>query len=820
MMDRLRHDLRFAVRGLLRRPGFTAVVVLTLALGIGANSAIFSVVNGVLLRPLPYDRPGEVATIWVRWPGNPQGELSQPEYWDFKEQNRSFSRLAVYASGSLTLTGTGEPERFRAGYMSADALPLLGVAPARGRAFTPDDDRPGAPVVALLSDGVWRRRFGADPAIIGQKVTLDDAPATIIGVMPPGFQLPTQYAGAGAEIWAPLQLDPGIDRSERGWHWVDVMARLRPGVDIKSASLEVAALARRMRDTYPNEYKQDFGGFAVLAADDLVGEIRPAILVLLGAVGLLLLIACANVAGLLLARAEARQREIAVRTALGAGAGRLVRQLLTESVVLALAGGLLGALLADWGVRALVAAAPPTLPRLAAVHTDGWVLGFTLMVSVLTGVLFGLAPAIQASRPDLTVALAEGGRSGSSAGRQRFRRGLVVAQIALALMLVTSAGLLIRSFVRMRGVDPGFDPSHLLSAEVELSPVRYDTPAKVRAFFAQLVQRLDAIPGVRSAAAVRALPMTGRLEIGDWSFVVEGRYSNPPVPADRITADWQTLTPGYFETLRIPLLQGRSIEAQDQADGTPVVVVNRALARVAWPDQDPIGQRILLGGGKVDSVWRTVVGVVGDVRHRGLTAAPRPEMYLPHAQFPMGSGTPERTLRVVLRAQGDPNALTAPLRAALAELDPAVPLVDVQTMEHAMGEWAAERRLTMILVAAFAGLALTLGAVGVYGVMAHLVVQRTREIGIRIALGAVPREILALVIGQGAWLAVVGVALGVVGALAASRLLGRLLFEVPPTDPATYAGTAITLLGVAGLAALIPALRATGTDPVEALRSE
>ena len=819
-MDRLRHDLRFALRGLLRRPGFTAVVVLTLALGIGANSAIFSVVNGVLLRPLPYDRPAEVATIWVSWPGNPQGELSQPEYWDLREQNRSFTRLAAYADGSLTLTGSGDPERLRAGFVSADALPLLGVAPARGRAFSPDDDRPGAPVVVLIGDGLWRRRFGADPGVVGRTVILDDAPATIVGVMAPGFQLPTHYAGSGAEVWAPLQLDPAIDRSERGWHWVNVMARLRPGVDIATASQEVGALARRMRETYPTEYKPSFGGFAVIAADDLVGEIRPAILVLLGAVGLLLLIACANVASLLLARAEARQREIAVRTALGAGTSNLVRQLLTESLVLALAGGIIGAVLADWGVRGLVAAAPPTLPRLDAVHTDGWVLGFTLVVSTLTGILFGLVPAIQAARPDLTVALAEGGRSGSSAGRQRFRRGLVVAQIALALMLVTSAGLLIRSFVRMRGVDPGFDPSHLLTAEVELSGVRYDTPAKVRAFYAGLVDRLDALPGVRSAAAARALPMTGRLVIGDWSFVVEGRHANPPTPADRITADWQTLTPGYFETLRIPVLQGRAIEAEDRVGATPVIVINRSLANLAWPGEDPIGRRVLLGGGQVDSVWRTVVGIVGDVRHRGLTAAPRPEMYLPHAQFPMGTGTPERTLRLVLRTQGDANALTGPLRATLAGLDPAVPLVDVQTMDQALGAWAAERRLTMILVAAFAALALTLGAVGVYGVMAHLVVQRTREIGIRIALGAVPREILGLVMRQGGWLAAAGVALGVVGALAAGRVLAGLLFQVTPTDPLTYAGTALALLGVAGVAALVPALRATRTDPVEALRSE
>src|SRR4051794_1193205 len=820
MMDRLRHDLRFALRGLLRRPGFTAVVVLTLALGIGANSAIFSVVNGVLLRPLPYDRPGEVATIWVHWPGNPQGELSQPEFWDLREQSRSFTRLAAYTDGSLTLTGTGEPERLRAGFMSADALPLLGVAPASGRAFSPDDDWPGAPVAVLLSDGLWRRRFGADPAVVGRTLTLDDNPATIVGVMPPGFQLPTHYAGARAEIWAPLQLDPSIDRSERGWHWVTVLGRLRPGVGIGAASLEVGALARRMRETYPDEYKPSFGGFAVIAADDLVGEIRPAILVLLGAVGLLLLIACANVAGLLLARAEARQREIAVRTALGAGTGSLVRQLLTESVILALAGGIVGAFLADWGVRGLVAAAPPTLPRLDAVHTDGLALGFTLAVSMLTGILFGLVPALQAARPDLTTALTEGGRSGSSAGRQRFRRGLVIGQIALALMLVTSAGLLIRSFVRIRGVDPGFDPSRLLTAEVELSGVRYDTPAKIRAFYAELVRRLQTLPGVRSAAAVRALPMTGRLEIGDWSFIVEGRHANPPTPADRIAADWQALTPGYFETLRIPILQGRAIKEQDRSDAAQVVLVNRTLARLAWPGQDPIGQRILLGGGGVDSVWRTVVGIVGDVRHRGLTVASRPEMYLPHAQFPAGTGTPQRTMRVVLRAAGDPGTLAGPLRATLAALDPEVPLVDVQTMDQAMGNWAAERRLTMILVAAFAALALTLGAVGVYGVMAHLVVQRTREIGIRIALGAVPGEILGLVMRQGAWLAAAGVGLGVGAALVVSRVLTGLLFQVTPTDPLTYVGTALALLGVAGMAALVPALRATRTDPVEALRSE
>jgi putative ABC transport system permease protein len=820
MIDSLRQDVRVALRGLRRRPAFTALVVLTLALGIGANTAIFSVVNGVLLRPLPYHHPGEIATVWMQWPSNPHGELSQPEYWDLREQSRSFSRLAAYASGSLTLTGSGQPERLTAGFASAGALPLLGVAPALGRGFGPEDDQPGRPQVVLLSDGLWRRRFGADPHVIGRSLRLDDAPATVIGVMPPGFQLPTDYTGPGMEIWAPLQLDPAIDRSERGWHWVRVIGRLRPGTDIAAASREVAALATRMRETYPGEYKSAFSGFAVSAAEDLVGDVRPAILVLLGAVGLLLLIACANVASLLLARAEARQREVAVRTALGAGSGRMVRQLLTESLVLAAAGGVLGLLLADWGVRAIVAAAPPTLPRLEAIGTDGWVLGFTLLITTATGVLFGLLPALQAARPDLTVALGEGGRSGSSAGRQRFRRGLVVAQIALAVVLVTSAGLLLRSFERLRGVDPGFDPDGLLTAQVELSPVRYETPAQVRSFYRQLVEALERIPGVQSAAAVRALPMTGRLEIGDWSFVIEGRHSWPPTPAERINADWQSLTPHYFGTLKIPVLQGRGLEQGDRQGGQQVVVVNRTLARSAWPEGNAVGQRILLGGGGTDSVWRTVVGIVGDVRHRGLSAEPRPEMYLPYDQFPAGTGTPSRTMRLVLRTGGNPSAAAPALRAAAAALDPDLPVTEVQTMTTALGAWAAERRLTMLLVGGFALLALTLGAVGVYGVMAHLVVQRTREIGVRIALGAAPRSILGLVLSQGAWLAGLGVGLGLLAALAASRLLSGLLFDVAPTDPVTYLVTIAALLLVAVTAALIPARRATRTDPVEALRSE
>jgi putative ABC transport system permease protein len=429
-------------------------------------------------------------------------------------------------------------------------------------------------------------------------------------------------------------------------------------------------------------------------------------------------------------------------------------------------------------------------------------------------------PALQAARPDLSVALTEGGRGGSvGIGRQRFRRGLVVSQIALALVLVAAAGLLIQSFARMRGVDPGFVPERLLTARVELSPVRYETNQQIRAFYERLVRRLETIPGVRSAAAVKALPMQ-QLELGDWSFVREGRYSLPPKPSEWSLGYWQTMSPEYFGTMRIPVLQGRGFEATDRIEAPGVAVINRTLARQVWPDGDAVGQRILMGGGATDSVWRTIVGVVGDVRHRGLDAEPRPEIYLPHAQFPAGTGTALRTLRVVVRTEGDPAQLTRSLRAALAELDPDVPLADVQTMEEALGAWAAERRLTMTLVGGFALLALALGAVGVYGVMAHLVVQRTREIGIRIALGAVPREILRLVVSQGAWLAGLGIGAGLIGALAATRLLAGLLFGIGPADPATFVATAASLALVAALASLVPALRAIRTDPVDALRAE
>jgi putative ABC transport system permease protein len=817
----LGQDLRYAWRGLRQRPAFTAAAVLTLALGIGANTAIFGVANGVLLRPLPYDRPERLAMIWGHRTQEPLADLSVSEYWDVSERARSFAKIGAYVDGTATLTGAGVPERLRAGYMTAGLPGVLGVAPAMGRGFSAQEGRPGGAPVVLLSDALWRRRFGADPSIVGRVLTLDDAPTTVVGVRPPEFQLPSHYSGAAMELWSPLQLDPAADRTSRGWHFLEGVGRLRDGVTVSAASAEASALMRGMLAQYPTEYTPEFDGSATSVEQEVVGDVRPAILVLLGAVVLLLLIACANVAGLLLARAEARQREIALRTALGAGRTRLVRQLLTESLLLAVAGGTLGVLLATWGVRGLVLAAPASIPRLGEIGIDARVLLFTIALTLLTGLLFGLAPAFHTARADLSHALTEGGRSGTAGGRRQLvRRLLVGGQVAIALVLVTGAGLLVQSFLRLRQVDPGFRPDGLLTARVELSSVRYASAGGRRDFYRELLDRLARLPGVKTAAAARALPMTGKLEIGDWSFVLEGRAASPPLPTDWHPADWQVVSPGYFGTLGIPVLRGRDFTEADRV-GTPgAVVVNRTLARQVWPGEDPVGRRVLLGGGGVDSVWRTVVGIVGDVHHRGLSEAARPEMFLPYAQFPAGTGTPPASMYVALRTSGNPEALAAALRATVDGLDPDTPVAETQTMEAALGAWGAQRRLIMLLVSGFALVALTLGAVGIYGVMAHLVSQREREIGIRIALGAMPGQILRLVVSQSAWVVGGGILVGSLAALTATHLLVGLLFQVRPTDPLTFAGTALVLVAVAAGATVVPALRALRTDPAHALRSD
>jgi putative ABC transport system permease protein len=813
-MELLLQDIRYAVRTLVKSPLFTAVAALTIALGIGANTAIFSIVNGVLLRPLPYERPGELTMIWNRWEGWPQTWVSEDELWDLRHMNRAFTGVAAFTDGGRNLTGGDTPERVRTGFAMADVFGVLGARPLLGRTYTADEDRPGGTRVAVIGEGLWRRRFAGDPSIIGRAIFLDDSSTTVIGVMPASFQLPLHFDGQPMDLWLPLRLD-STNTSGRGSHYLNVVGRMRPGITATAADRDVAAVARRMKEQFPNNYSPGFGALAVGVEQQVLGDVRTALFIMLGAVGLVLLVACANVANLLLARAESRQREIAVRTALGAGRVRLVRQMLTESVVLFLAGGGLGIALAAVGLRVLVAAAPPDIPRVGQVGIDATVLGFTVGLSLLTGIVFGLVPALHAVRGALHTSLKEGRGTSSDRASQRSRSALVVAEVALALVLVVGAALLMKSFARLRGVDPGFDPKGVVTMRLTLPPARYVSSAMTRRFYRTLIDRVRALPGVESAAAVRVLPLTSTM--GDWSFAIEGRTAEPGV---NYAGDWQVATADYFKVMRIPLRRGRLTTDADDERGTPVVVIGEALAKAAWPQGDALGARITLGPG--DSVYRTVIGIVGDVRHRGLDADARPEMYLPHAQFPGSSrgGIAQRNMVLVARTRGDPAALSGAIRRELAAVDPTLPVSAVQTMEEVLGTWAAERRLTAGLLGGFGLVALTLAALGIYGVMAYAVAQRTRELGIRVALGAQPGDVVSFVVGQAMRVAAGGIVVGLAGAFALTRLMRGMLFHVSPTDPVTFTTIPIVLAIVALAAAAIPARRATRVDPAVTLKTD
>jgi predicted permease len=813
MMDALLHDLRYALRSFRKSPGFTLVAICTLALGIGATTAIFSVVNGVLLRPLPYANPTSLVMLWNRWQGWPATWLSQPEYWDFSEQTHSFDGIAAFTNGTENLTGDGNPERVRAGLVTANAFPLLGVQPALGRVFVAEEDRPGSGV-AVISDGLWRRRFGADPAIVGRSILLNDSSVTVLGVMPPGFQLPLDFTGQPMDLWRPLALNrDSAAVAGRGNHGLNAFARLKPGVTVAAANADVGVIATRMTELYPQEEPTGFGSFIVSVSQQVMGDVRPALLLLLGATGFVLLVACANVANLLLARSEVRQREVAVRTALGAGRGRLVRQMLTESVVLALAGGALGLLLADWGLHALLASAPTGIPRLGEVGMDGRVLAFALIASIGTGILFGLAPALHLAVRDLHLVLKSSGRGSTAGGaRRRVRHALVVSEIAVAFVLVIGGALLIQSFVRLRAVDAGFNPANVLTMQISLSPSRYVSSDRVHAFYRTLIDRTRALPGVQSAGAIRALPMDG--VIGDWGFTVEG---SPLSPGTHMAGDWQVVSPGYFRTMQVPLEHGRLFTDADGADAPGAILMNEALARRAFPDGDAIGRRVRMGG---ERDWRTVVGIVGNVRQRGLDADIRPELYLPHAQFPKGERSALRDMYLVIRTAHDPAAITSAVRREVHALDPTVPIASVRTMDTVVGSWAAERRLSMSVLTILAAVALALAAVGTYGVMSYAVAQRTQEIGLRVALGAQPGDVVRLVVRQGAGLALAGVGIGLVAAFALTRFMHNMLYQVGATDPATFAGIAVLLAGTALVATYIPARRATRVNPVIAMRAD
>ncbi|HEX8272227.1 MAG TPA: ABC transporter permease [Longimicrobiaceae bacterium] len=808
-MDTLLQDVRYAFRRLRKSPGFAAVAILTLALGIGANSAIFSVVNAVLLRSLPYADAERLVLVTHLTSTGDRAPMSPANFRDARREVRSLEELSFwsYSGSGRTLTGVGDPVQLDAASVGAGFFDVLRARPLLGRTFRPDENEPGHNRVAVLGHGVWRQRFGADPKVVGRTITLDGEPYQVVGVMPEGFGYP-----GDREVWVPQEYEEFFmsEASRGSWFMVGI-GRLKPGVPHERAAREVAALGARLSRQYP-ETNATVGLTSISLYENMVGDVRTSLLVLLGAVGLVLLIACANVANLLLARAAAREAEVAVRVALGAGRRRLIRQLLAESLVLALLGGLAGLLLAVWGTSALVALDPQGIPRLDEVRVDGTVVAFTLGAALLAGVLFGMVPAVQVTRSGLFGSLREGGRGAlSGRGSARVRSALVVVEMALAVMLLAGAGLLIRSFVRLQEVDPGFRTEGALSFTLSLPSAAYGEDAARAAFYERLLERLEGLPGVRSAAAVSQLPMGGSAQF--LTFAVDGRA--PVQPGNDPAAQVLRATPGYFRSLAIPVERGRAFSEQDRA-GTPrVVVLNRAAVRRFFPGEEPLGQRILmaLGADTVTVPWE-VVGVVGDVRHFGVEAEAQPAMYFPQAQAPAGS------MGVVVRTAVAPLSVAGAVRREVRALDPNLPLGDLQPLEQLTADSVSQPRFYMLMLCIFAGVALALAAIGIFGVISYSVAQRTREIGVRVALGADPASVLRIVVGGALGLAALGVGIGLLGALAGTRVLSGLLFGVAATDPATYAGVAVVLLAVAGLASWLPARAATRVDPAIALRAE
>jgi putative ABC transport system permease protein len=798
---------------LTRRPGFTVVAVLALALGIGANSAIFSVVNAVLLRPLPYDEPERLVMVWERRPrqNRDAGPVSPADFLDWQAQSQSFASMAAYWPTEFNLTGVGEPEQISSQLVTPAFFEVLKVKAALGRTLLPEADQPGGQHVVVLSHGLWQRRFGADPGVVGRALTLNDESFTVVGVMPQGFQYPDK----STEMWTiPKQVlpetsltgkpDPTLARS---LHYLSVIARLREGVSVGQSQAEMEAIASRLEQQYPTE-NTGHTARVVSLHEQLVGDVRPALLVLLGAVGFVLLIACANVANLLLARAAARHKEMSIRTALGAGRLRLIRQMLTESGLLSCLGGACGLLLALWGVDLLVWLSPENLPRLGEIGLDARVVGFTFAVSVLTGLVFGLAPALQASRLDLVSSLKEGGRSSQEGfGRHRMRSLLIVLEVALALVLLVGAGLMLRSFQRIQQVDPGFNPNNVLALEISLPRSKYPRKEQIRNFYNQVTERVSTLPGVESVAATWMLPLSGQ-DAGR-GFDIEG-YS--PAPNERVNAAFSAVTPRYFRTMEIPVRAGREFTEQDGPTGQSVVIVNETLAQRYFPGGDALGKRIKLRGD--DNPWLTIVGVASDVKHTELTAQPRMQMYLSSLQ------TPFPFMNVVVRTTVDPASLTAAVRQEVWAIDPAQPVASAETMQQLISNSVARARFNTLLLGVFSVVALLLAAIGLYGVMAYSVTQRTHEIGIRMALGAQGRDVLRLVLRQGMTLAFLGVLTGLAAAFALTRVMASLLYGVTATDPLTFAAVALVLSLVALLATIIPARRATKVDPMVALRYE
>lgn len=798
-------DIRYGIRGLARHPGFTAVAVITLALGIGANTAIFSVVNAVLLRPLPFNDPERIVWVWDTQPQLATAPTSLPDFLGWKEQNRSFAHLAAFQSGTIFIDAGDGTTDSRVGLVTPELFSVFQVSPILGRTFTNEETLPGRFRVAVLSHSIWQNRFASDPNVLSRTIQLNGATYKIIGVMPAGFSYPDR-----AQLWRPLPIDPA--KLDPGPHYLNVVGRLKPGVTLAQAQADMSPIAARLSEQ--NRAKNAGHGVKLESLTNVVvGDIGLALYVLLGAVGFVLLIACANLANLMLARVGARQKEIAVRTALGASRLRIVRQLLIESIMLALGGGVVGLLLALWAVSWVVSLGADTIPRVHEISVDPRVAGFTLLVSVVTGVLFGLAPALQVSRPDLTDALKESGRGTAGHRRNRLRNALVVSEVALSLVLLVGAGLMIRSFAKLNDVDPGFKPAKVLTLGVALLPTKYPEDEQVAQMFSQILESAANTPGVLSAGAISDLPATGS-NTSD-SFTIEGR---PPIAKEaEPSTEYHVVTPRYFESMGIPLLSGRDIAQTDTRQSPNVVVINDVFARRHFAGENPLGHRLRLQGQERDPLL--IVGVIGNVRNIALDEQPTPEVYVPFLQDPLSTTYP-RAMTIVARTKSDPGAIAGSLRAALTSVDKSLPVYALKPMTEHLRDSLARRRFNLILLTVFSCVALALAAVGIYGVISYGVTQRTHEMGIRMALGAKPRDVLTLVLRQSMMLALAGVGIGLLASLALTRLMKGLLFSVSVTDPMTFVAIALLMTLIALLACLIPARRATKVDPLVALRYE
>jgi putative ABC transport system permease protein len=799
-------DVRFAARMLRRYPGFTVVAVLALALGIGANTAVFAVVNGVLLRPLPFPEADRLFLVsYLPPPGGPfqfEPSLSDRHYLEFRGHDKLFEQLAAFSARPVSLTGAGEPVRLPAARVTSDFLSALRVNPAIGRAFLNEEADPGRDHVVLLGDRLWRDRFNADRHVVGQSISLDGVSHLVVGVMPPGFAFPSK-----ADLWTPMAIRTNPHNS----FMFPVVGRLKPGVSREQAQAELVSIAGGLpRD--PRDKRREMVAQILPLKELVVGDIRKSLMIFLGAVAFVLLIACANVANLLLMRAASRQQEIAVRAALGASRRRLILQLLTESLMVSLAGGAAGMLLAIWGVPILLALAPAgQIPRVQDIRIDGGVLAFTLGLSLLTGLVFGLAPAFQAARRGLHAAMGEGGRT-STARREGIRGVLVVAEVALALVLLTGAGLMLKSFLRMRAVDPGFRPENVLTMTVDLPDSVYRNASDLKAFHQSTLEKLSRVPGVLRAGAVNWLPLAGALTMGDFH-----RADGRPLPPEYMV-DKPGVSPGYFQTMGIRSLSGRDFSERDTATAPGVAIVSSSVARDLWPGENPVGQRITLEDNPKPQDWLTIVGVVEDVRQQSLKKKPAVTIYQPLPQVTRPFFLSHMTFAV--RTASDPVRVASAMRSVLHEVDRDQPVQKIATMEELVAATTAEPLFQARLLGGFSIIALLLSAIGIYGVLAYSVTERTHEIGIRMALGAGRRDVLRMVLSRTMMLAAAGVALGTVGALAVTRVLAKVLFEVKPTDPATFIAVAVTLAAVALLAGFIPARRASGVEPLVALRYE